>query len=260
MWIKAHAAHTFKQYPGARQFTDYRQMLDEVKEIDGVVIATPDHHHAFASMEAIRRGKHVYCEKPLTHSVWEARHLAGAARPARVATQMGNGGQASRETRRLCEYVWADAIGDVREVHIWTDRPSNGLIRRVLAAGCGRPLGHSRQSLPRSIGICGWVRHLCVLFIRPICRSNGAVGGISALALWGTSAAIRWILCFARSSLAPRSTSKLPPRASMRRVSRSARSLLTNSRRAPPRFKRSTATIRGLSGPAAVGGPCRPAN
>ncbi len=136
---KDHAAKTFKQYPGARQFTDYRQMLDEVKEIDGVVIATPDHHHAFAAMEAIRRGKHVYCEKPLTHSVWEARHLSEAARAAKVATQMGNGGQASRETRRLCEYVWAGAIGDVREVHIWTDRPSNGLFAEYWPQGVARP-------------------------------------------------------------------------------------------------------------------------
>ncbi len=136
---KDYAAKTFKRYPGARQFTDYRKMLDEVKEIDGVVIATPDHHHAFASMEAIRRGKHVYCEKPLTHSVWEARHLAEAARAAKVATQMGNGGQASRETRRLCEYVWAGAIGDVREIHIWTDRPSNGLFAEYWPQGVARP-------------------------------------------------------------------------------------------------------------------------
>jgi len=136
---KAYAANTFKKYPGARQFTDYRQMLDEVKDIDGVVIATPDHHHAFAAMEAIRRGKHVYCEKPLTHSVWEARHLAEAARTAKVATQMGNGGQASRETRRLCEFVWAGAIGGVREVHIWTDRPSNGLFAEYWPQGVARP-------------------------------------------------------------------------------------------------------------------------
>ena len=93
---KNHAAHTFKRYPKAKQFTDYRVMLEEMKEIDGVVVATPDHHHAFASMAAIHHGKHVYCEKPLTHSVWEARQLARAARAAKVATQMGNGGQASR--------------------------------------------------------------------------------------------------------------------------------------------------------------------
>jgi predicted dehydrogenase len=134
-----HAAHVFKKYPDARRFTDYRKMLDEMKGIDGVVIATPDHHHAFASMEALRRGKHVYCEKPLTHSVWEARHLAEAARAAKIATQMGNSGQASRETRRLCEYVWSGAIGEVREAHLWTDRPSNGLFAEYWPQGVPRP-------------------------------------------------------------------------------------------------------------------------
>jgi len=136
---QSHAGHTFKKYPKAQQFTDYRQMLDQVKEIDGVVIATPDHHHAFAAMEAIRRGKHVYCEKPLTHSVWEARHLAQAAREAKVATQMGNQGQASELTRRLCECVWAGAIGHVHEAHIWTDRPSRGLFEEYWPQGLARP-------------------------------------------------------------------------------------------------------------------------
>src|SRR5512141_710211 len=92
---KNYAGHTFRKYPNAKQFTDYRKMLDEMKEIEGVVVATPDHHHAFASVAAIHHGKHVYCEKPLTHSVWEARQVANAAREAKVATQMGNQGQAS---------------------------------------------------------------------------------------------------------------------------------------------------------------------
>jgi predicted dehydrogenase len=134
-----HAAPVFKRYPKAQQFADYRQMLDTLKDIDGVVVATPDHHHAFAALEAIKRGKHVYCEKPLTHSVWEARHLAQAAREAKVATQMGNQGQASEETRRLCEWVWAGAIGKVHEVHIWTDRPSRGLFAEYWPQGISRP-------------------------------------------------------------------------------------------------------------------------
>ncbi|HEY5911490.1 MAG TPA: Gfo/Idh/MocA family oxidoreductase [Verrucomicrobiae bacterium] len=136
---KNHAAHIFKKYPKAKQFTDYRTMLDEVKEIDGVVVATPDHHHAFASMEGIKRGKHVYCEKPLTHSVWEARQLAKAAREAKIATQMGNQGQASGDTRRLCELVWSGIIGPVREAHIWTDRPSQGLFNEYWPQGVPRP-------------------------------------------------------------------------------------------------------------------------
>ncbi len=134
-----HAGRIFKKYPSARRFTDYRKMLDEMKEIDAVVIATPDHHHAFASMAAIQRGKHVYCEKPLTHSVWEARRLAEAARAAKVATQMGNQGQASEQTRHLCECVWAGVIGPVREVHIWTDRPSRGLFDEYWPQGVARP-------------------------------------------------------------------------------------------------------------------------
>ena len=77
----AHAAGTFKQFPKAKQYKDFRKMLEEEKNIDGVVVATPDHMHAFASMMAIKLGKPVYCEKPLTHSVWEARQIAQAARP-----------------------------------------------------------------------------------------------------------------------------------------------------------------------------------
>lgn len=134
-----HAAGCFKRYPQARQWKDYRKMLEEQKDIDAVVIGTPDHLHAAPSMAAMRLGKHVYCEKPLTHSVWEARQVGLMARTAGVATQMGNQGQASEETRRLCELVWGGAIGAVREVHVWTDRPSQGLFREYWPQGVGRP-------------------------------------------------------------------------------------------------------------------------
>ncbi len=134
-----HAGRTFKKYPNARRFVDFRKMLEEVKEIDAVVVATPDHLHAFAAMEAMRHGKHVYCEKPLTHSVWEARQLAQAARQFKVVTQMGNQGQASDQTRRLCEWVWSGVIGSVREVHAWTDRPSRGLFDEYWPQGVNRP-------------------------------------------------------------------------------------------------------------------------
>jgi predicted dehydrogenase len=135
----AHAAGTFKKFPQARKWKDFRKMFDEQKEIDAVVVATPDHVHALASMMAMKLGKHVYCEKPLTHSVWEARKLAEAARQFKVATQMGNQGQASEQTRRLCEMVWAGVIGPVREAHIWTDRPSNGLFNEYWPQGVSRP-------------------------------------------------------------------------------------------------------------------------
>ena len=134
-----HAGGTFKRHPDARRYKDYRKMFDEVKEIDAVVVATPDHMHAPASVAALRRGKHVYCEKPLTHSVWEARQVAEAARQAKVATQMGNQGAGSEDTRRLCEIVWSGAIGPVREAHIWTDRPSQGLFNEYWPQGVARP-------------------------------------------------------------------------------------------------------------------------
>jgi len=134
------AAGTFKRYPDARKYKDFREMLDkEDKNIDAVVVATPDHVHAVASMAAIKRGKHVYCEKPLTHSVYEARMVAQAAREHKVATQMGNQGQASEQTRLMCEYIWAGAIGPVREVHVWTDRPLRGLSDVYWPQGVGRP-------------------------------------------------------------------------------------------------------------------------
>jgi predicted dehydrogenase len=138
----AHAAGTFKRYPDARRYKDFREMLDkEDKNIDGVVVGTPDHLHAIVSMAAIKRGKHVYCEKPLTHSVYEARVLAQAAREAKVATQMGNQGQASEETRLTCETIWDGAIGQVREVHVWTDRPLNGIDKWYWPQGVDRPKG-----------------------------------------------------------------------------------------------------------------------
>jgi len=130
----------FKRHPNAKKYKDFRLMLDEQdKNIDAVVVATPDHVHAPASMAAIKRGKHVYCEKPLTHSVYEARMVAQAAREHKVATQMGNQGQASEETRLMCEYIWDGAIGPVREVHVWTDRPLNGLDKVYWPQGVERP-------------------------------------------------------------------------------------------------------------------------
>jgi len=135
-----HARGAFKRYPKAAKYKDFRKMLEkEDKNIDAVMVATPDHIHAPASMAAIKMGKHVYCEKPLTHSVYEARKVAEAARKADVATQMGNQGQASNQTRLMCEMVWGGAIGPVREVHVWTDRPNRGLNGVYWPQGVDRP-------------------------------------------------------------------------------------------------------------------------
>jgi predicted dehydrogenase len=118
------AADAYKRFPNAKRFKDYRKMFDAIgHEIDAVTVTTPDHMHFPASMHAIHLGKHVYCQKPLTHSVWEARTLTLAARKAKVATQMGNQGMAKPEVRRDAELIKAGAIGQVREYHFWTDRP-----------------------------------------------------------------------------------------------------------------------------------------
>jgi len=117
---QSRAADAFKAFPGARQFQDFRRMFDQMgKEIDAVVVATPDHTHAVPAMMAMQQGKHVYCEKPLTHSLHEVRALTEAARKYKVATQLGNQGHSSETIRQFVEMIQAGAIGTVREVHAW---------------------------------------------------------------------------------------------------------------------------------------------
>ena len=111
-----------KQFPKAKLHADFRKMLQSQKEIDAVMVATPDHAHAAVTMMAIKMGKHVFCQKPLTHSVREALEVARAAKQANVATQMGNQGQAGEGARVVSEYIWSGAIGKVREVHSWSNR------------------------------------------------------------------------------------------------------------------------------------------
>ena len=118
-----HAAGTFKKHPNAAKYKDFRVMLEKQKDIDAVVVATPDHVHAAASMMAIKLNKHVYCEKPLTYTIFEAREITKAAREAGVVTQMGNMGHGSESIRMLCEWIWDGAIGEVDEVHAWTPHP-----------------------------------------------------------------------------------------------------------------------------------------
>jgi len=115
-------ARDAKQFPKAKLHADFRKMLESQKDIDAVVVATPDHLHAAVSIMAMKMGKHVHCQKPLTHSVHEARMMAKVAKESKVATQMGNQGQASEEARLISEFIWAGAVGTVREVHGGSNR------------------------------------------------------------------------------------------------------------------------------------------
>jgi predicted dehydrogenase len=117
---------------GIAEFFDYRQMLDKLqKDIDVVFIAAPDHHHAVASINAIERGKHVYCEKPLAHSIGEVRAMMAAAKKYNVMTQMGNQGHSGQGVRLLCEYVWAGAIGNVTATYSWARTGRGGIGGRL---------------------------------------------------------------------------------------------------------------------------------
>jgi predicted dehydrogenase len=120
---KAIRINVFDQFPKAKYYRDFRVMLEKEKSIDAITVSTPDHTHAVIAMMAIKMGKHVFVQKPLTHTVHEARVLAEAAKKAGVVTQMGNQGHAGEGGRLINEWIWDGAIGDIHEVHCWTDRP-----------------------------------------------------------------------------------------------------------------------------------------
>ena len=128
------AAEMRAKYPNAKFYRDFREMLEKQKDIDAVTVSTPDHMHYPASLMAIKMGKHVYCQKPLTHTVEEARTLAKASVDYKVVTQMGNQGHAGNGVRELCEMVWSGVIGQIKECHIWTNRP-------IWPQGLNRPEG-----------------------------------------------------------------------------------------------------------------------
>jgi len=142
------AADTFKKFPDAKKYKDFRKMLDEQKNIDAVIVATPDHFHTVAAMAAMRRGKHVYVQKPLTRLVSEARALTEAARKYKVVTQMGNQGHSGNGVRDICEWIWAGVIGEVQEVHAWTNRP-------VWPQGIDRPKGE--DPVPNTLDWDLWI-------------------------------------------------------------------------------------------------------
>ena len=144
-----------QKYPNVPFWTDYREMLAELGDkVDAVTVSTPDHHHFHASVMAMRAGKHVYCQKPLTHGIWEARMMARVAAETGVKTQMGNQAHANNHLRRCVELIRAGIIGKVREVHTWTNRP-------IWPQGFARP--PQKEATPewldwnQWIGPAGWV-------------------------------------------------------------------------------------------------------
>ncbi len=115
-----YAARAYQRFPDAPKFADFREMLDKMhRQIDAIVVTTPDHTHAVVSVAAMRLGKHVFCEKPLTRTVYEARVMREVAAKQKVVTQMGNQGSATEGLRRAVELAWAGVIGEIREVHVW---------------------------------------------------------------------------------------------------------------------------------------------
>jgi predicted dehydrogenase len=126
------AADSNKKHPGAKTYIDFRRMFDDMSSgIDAVIVATPDHCHAVAAADAIQRGKHVYCEKPLTHTVHEARVLRLLARKHKVVTQMGNQGSSSDGLRRAVELAWSGMIGEIREAYVWFPGGNQPMTRPV---------------------------------------------------------------------------------------------------------------------------------
>ncbi|MBN2133520.1 MAG: Gfo/Idh/MocA family oxidoreductase [Sedimentisphaerales bacterium] len=143
------AAGTFKRFPNAKRYRDFRVMLEkEQKNIDAVMIATPDHVHAPAAIMAMKMGKHVYCEKPMAHTIYEARRMTDVAREMGVVTQMGQGGHAGEGLRLTYEFIHDGAIGPVREVHVWSDRP-------IWPQGIERPT--DRPPVPKTLDWDLWL-------------------------------------------------------------------------------------------------------
>ncbi|HEY9448755.1 MAG TPA: Gfo/Idh/MocA family oxidoreductase [Gemmatimonadaceae bacterium] len=139
-------------YTKAAKYADFREMLDKQKDIDAVVVATPDQMHATIAHAAMRARKHVYVQKPLTYTVYESRLLARTAKETGVVTQMGNQGHSFEGTRRIVELIAAGVIGPVREVHVWTDRPQRYWAQGIPRPGSGKPSPRSATQATTSDG------------------------------------------------------------------------------------------------------------
>ena len=146
-WDRAKRA--FEAWPKARPWRDYRNMLEEMPEIDAVLVATPDHNHALIGYAAMMHGKHLFLQKPLTRTIAEAAFLAKVAKETGVVTQMGNQGHSGNGMRELCEMVWTGAVGPVREAHIWTARPT--------WPGHGEPAALPAEVIPEGMDWDRWI-------------------------------------------------------------------------------------------------------
>ena len=139
-------------YARAAKYADFRRMLEKQKDLDAVVVATPDQMHATIAHAAMKAGKHVYVQKPLTYTVYESRLLARTAKETGVVTQMGNQGHSFEGTRRIVELIGAGVIGPVREVHVWTDRPQRYWAQGIPRPGSGKPRPQPAQATPTEGG------------------------------------------------------------------------------------------------------------
>jgi predicted dehydrogenase len=153
--------HAAMNYPHARRYADFRKLYERSREFDAVVVSTTEHTHAFATLPALQLGKPVYCEKPLTHNIWEARIIRGAAAKAKVATQMGTQIHAGDNYRRVVELIQTGAIGSVREAHVWVGRAwgrqSKEAAQRYhdIVLTTERP--HSPSPLPKGLDWALWL-------------------------------------------------------------------------------------------------------
>jgi len=151
-WGYAPVLNTFDKYPSAKRYKDWRVMFDEMsKSIDAVVVATADHSHANPAATAMTLGKHVYVEKPLTHTIYESRLLTKLAKKHGVATQMGNQGSSGDGVRQACAWAWAGEIGEVRKVDVWSSRP-------IWPQGLDTPTGV--EKVPKTLDWKLWIAHM----------------------------------------------------------------------------------------------------
>lgn len=151
-WGYGPVMNTFAKYPSAKKYKDWRKMYDELgKSIDAVVVATADHNHANPTATAITLGKHVYCEKPLTHTIYESRLLTKLAKKYGVATQMGNQGSSGDGVRQACAWAWAGEIGEVKKVDVWSARP-------IWPQGLDTPT--DVQKVPNTLDWNLWIGHM----------------------------------------------------------------------------------------------------